>query len=93
MKRRPPPEVREMYTVFEELFYNLAAQFYDRRPEALQCRIMLQETITLLRSYEESLGELLAQRASITRHEALPRDTPLRIPPPQRSRRPGLSRP
>jgi len=85
MSRKPPPEVREMYTVFEEFFGTKSKAFASRKPTPIQCREMLQDAISMLRAYDESIGDLIAQRASIARHNALPKDYPIRIniPPDQ----------
>ena len=74
-----PPEVREMYTVFDEMFTAAAKRFKSERPNPLKCRVMLQNLIMVMRGYDESIAELLAQQQSIARHDALPGAYALRI--------------
>jgi hypothetical protein len=79
MSRKHPPEVRELWSVFEEVFTALAKRFAAEKPNPEKCRGMLEATIILLRRYEEGLAELIANERANARHNALPSSYPLRI--------------
>ena len=75
-----PPEVREMYTVFDEVFTAAAKRFRKERPQPQKCQAMLQALIITLRGYEEAIGDLISQQRSLASHNALPKTGfPLRL--------------
>lgn len=70
--RAPALEVREMHTVFAELFAAKFRHFATHRPNPSECLVMLQDTIIVLRGYEEALDSLLSQQRAQARHDCLP---------------------
>jgi hypothetical protein len=79
MKKARELQVRDMYTVFAEMFEVRAKRFRLDRPSPEQCVRMLNETIMVLYGYAEGLDELIQNARANARHEALPKCTPIRI--------------
>jgi len=77
--RKQPPKVREIWTVFDELFTHAAEKFRRERPGEIDCREMLEDLIVALRTYEDSLRELIANDRANALHNTLPTGYPMRI--------------
>lgn len=59
MRKRQPPEVRQMWTIFDSVFTHAAKRFRTERPPPATCQAMLNAMIMTLRGYVEAIDDLL----------------------------------
>jgi len=62
-----------MHTIFTDYFLARARRFETEQPNPVKCLEMIQDTICILRGYEESISDLLAIQRAQARHDTLPR--------------------
>jgi len=73
MRDRRPPSVTQVYHVLAQTFFNRAHRMFVDQPSPARCKELIDDTISVLQAYSESLDELLQQQRANAMHDALPR--------------------